>query len=522
MKKMIFIIFALLILLYSITIQLDKNQLQNNEVETINYCNNGEGNNYIDCETTYIKDEELLLNLFQGLLKQDENGNIIPALAQYYSISADGLEYKFKIKDNIYYSNGHRITADDFIEFYKKILQDNNNDAVKYMDCVFGVKEYKEGKRNFSQVAINKGEFNTLIFRLNYRNPYFLDLLAHPQFSLRDYEKSIKDYKLMKYTGPFIVDKIENNSIILIKNSKYYNADKVADYPIKISYSNSLEEPLAEFELGKENGFSLSSLDIVKQVPIYEYQRLNNDNNIKSFKGNTVYYLGFNLQKSISGDVNFRKAINGLLSKEYYSQIICNSIIEPASSYIYGKYNYNTFYKYGDKKVALNYYEKVKKNMGDNIILIYENNTLNKYIVDTLAEDIKEDLNLKLECRGYDNNEFKKVIKNGDYHMILEEKTMRFNNPLECYTMFTSHDTNNLIGYKNYDYDNLINAIWNELDEDNRKLMYEQCEKILKKDIPYIPIYYKKLSICTNNRIEGLYMNRYGYLDFENIKKLPN
>lgn len=57
--------------------------------------------------------KEVLFNIFEGLVKPDENGNLINAVASDYTISGDGLVYTFTLRDNVMFHNGNQVTAED-------------------------------------------------------------------------------------------------------------------------------------------------------------------------------------------------------------------------------------------------------------------------------------------------------------------------------------------------------------------------------------------------------------------------
>ncbi|MDE6169032.1 MAG: ABC transporter substrate-binding protein, partial [Acetatifactor sp.] len=57
--------------------------------------------------------KEILFNIFEGLVKPDENGNLICAVASDYTISEDGLVYTFILRDNVKFHNGNVVTAED-------------------------------------------------------------------------------------------------------------------------------------------------------------------------------------------------------------------------------------------------------------------------------------------------------------------------------------------------------------------------------------------------------------------------
>ncbi len=56
---------------------------------------------------------EILFNIYEGLLKPDETGDIVPAIAKEYSVSVDGLTYSFTLRDDVSFHNGNKVTAED-------------------------------------------------------------------------------------------------------------------------------------------------------------------------------------------------------------------------------------------------------------------------------------------------------------------------------------------------------------------------------------------------------------------------
>ncbi len=57
--------------------------------------------------------KEILFNIFEGLVKTDENGDLFGAVASDYSLSEDGLVYTFTLRDGIKFHNGNEVTVED-------------------------------------------------------------------------------------------------------------------------------------------------------------------------------------------------------------------------------------------------------------------------------------------------------------------------------------------------------------------------------------------------------------------------
>ncbi len=64
--------------------------------------------------------KEVLYNIFEGLVKPDENGNLVPAVAENYLISKDGTAYTFKLRKGVKFHNGKTVTAEDVVTSIKR------------------------------------------------------------------------------------------------------------------------------------------------------------------------------------------------------------------------------------------------------------------------------------------------------------------------------------------------------------------------------------------------------------------
>lgn len=60
-------------------------------------------------------DRDLTMLLYSGLMRPAADGTLVPDLAERYSISKDGTEYSFVLRDNIHFHDGTPVTADDIV-----------------------------------------------------------------------------------------------------------------------------------------------------------------------------------------------------------------------------------------------------------------------------------------------------------------------------------------------------------------------------------------------------------------------
>ncbi|HKL98365.1 MAG TPA: ABC transporter substrate-binding protein [Mobilitalea sp.] len=64
--------------------------------------------------------KEVLFNIYEGLVKLDKDGNLVPAVAENYEITPDGMTYTFTLRDGVKFHNGTPVTAKDIVYSIKR------------------------------------------------------------------------------------------------------------------------------------------------------------------------------------------------------------------------------------------------------------------------------------------------------------------------------------------------------------------------------------------------------------------
>lgn len=73
---------------------------------------------------------EVLFNIYEGLVKTGPDGELIPALAERYDISEDGLEYTFTLREGVKFHNGAPVTAEDVIYSMNRCAGNSGDSAL--------------------------------------------------------------------------------------------------------------------------------------------------------------------------------------------------------------------------------------------------------------------------------------------------------------------------------------------------------------------------------------------------------
>lgn len=89
---------------------------------------------------------EMMFNVFEGLLKPDSNGSVVPAVAESYHISEDGLTYTFTLRSGVKFHNGFEVTVDDVLYSLNRLKGNNqerglSSDFEKFVSKIEAVDE---------------------------------------------------------------------------------------------------------------------------------------------------------------------------------------------------------------------------------------------------------------------------------------------------------------------------------------------------------------------------------------------
>ncbi len=126
-------------------------------------------------------------NLYSGLVRRTPEGELAPALAESWEISADGLQYTFTLRPELRYTaakgaqSDYAITAQDFVFAFQRVFQAETHSpyAVDFA-AILNSGPVLAGERAPAELGIQAADDRTLIFRLSERDDNFLAKLTLP------------------------------------------------------------------------------------------------------------------------------------------------------------------------------------------------------------------------------------------------------------------------------------------------------------------------------------------------------
>lgn len=307
----------------------------------------------------------ILSNTFEGLMKNDAEGKVIPGIAESYTLSDDNLTYTFTIRDDAKWSNGDPVTAEDFEFSWKRALDPEL--AADYAFQLYYIKggeaynttqmpgtfpdpedETKEvvytiepselegldtkGKSeeeinemvyknrledNLSNVMVKALDEKTLEVTLEAPTGYFLELTAF--YSYYPVNKAVVEFypewanepKTHISNGPFKLTEWEHSAKIkLVKNENYYAASD-----IKL---DGMDFDIIEDENTAWQKYQGGEYDILATLPQAVTAQMQAEKNLELEIGAQVgtYYYNLNNNLKPFNNIKVRKALSMALDRE--------------------------------------------------------------------------------------------------------------------------------------------------------------------------------------------------------------
>ncbi|HEY5666232.1 MAG TPA: peptide ABC transporter substrate-binding protein, partial [Gammaproteobacteria bacterium] len=119
-------------------------------------------------------------DLYEGLINEAPNGDLIPGAAESWEVSGDGLIYTFRLRENARWSNGDPVTAADFVYSLQRSLDPVTLSRYTFiLNPILNARAIAAGQRPLTDLGARALDDLTLEIELEAPTPYFLGLLTH-------------------------------------------------------------------------------------------------------------------------------------------------------------------------------------------------------------------------------------------------------------------------------------------------------------------------------------------------------
>lgn len=468
-------------------------------------------------------DKDLVSLVYSGLMRKGTDGVPFPDLAEKYEVSKDGLIYTFTLKDDLYFHDNKKVTADDVVFTIEKIKDPLTKSP---------------HKAGFDGVSVEKIDEKNIKFTL--KRPYasFLE-----NMTLGIMPKDIWDKTPLELnnantnpigSGPYAILSVSKQSSGIID---YYNLISFKKFILGTPYIKNITLYFYSNENDLITALKNGTVNQISSIVPENAEILANDGyQIKSSVLPRVFGLFFNQnQNHLFTNKNIIKIINDGIDKDKIVRSVLNGYgiaIDdpiPPNMIAYQKLNSenntahaeiiqkvkNTLAKDGWKIGPSGYLEKTiteKKNK-KTTVLEFSISTGNAPELAKSAELIKQDLTIlgmKVNIKTFETGNLNQsVIRPRKYDALLFGQII--NNESYLYAFWHSSQRKdpglNVAMYTNAKVDKILEDAFITVDEKSRIKKYAQFETEIKKDMPAVFLYSPKFIYVVPKNLEGLVMD---------------
>lgn len=252
------------------------------------------------------------VNFIDGLMQFDKYGNVIPATAEDWEVSKDGLTYTYHIRKGVKWvdSQGNEkgeVKAQDFVTGLKHAVEAQSETLYIVSDSIVGLDDYMKGKiTDFDKVGVKAVDDNTLTYTLKQAEPYWNSKTTYGiLFPINEEFLKEKGSEFgsttpdsILYNGAYLLTNFTSKTIVeYAKNDAYWDADNVFIDTVKMTYSDG-SDPDSYFRGFDEGQYTMAG--VYPNSPAYkEVEAKYKDNIIWSQPDRSTYNFTFNFNRQV-------------------------------------------------------------------------------------------------------------------------------------------------------------------------------------------------------------------------------
>jgi len=473
-------------------------------------------------------------DLFEGLTGISPSGEVIPAAAERWEISADGRQYRFALRENLRWSDGSSLTAAHFVAGLQRSLAPAAGNAFARMfSFIASAEAVLSGDLPPSALGITAPDERTVVIELATPAPYLLGLLSHPSAfplhppSLQRWGRDFARPGRLVSNGAYALkDWVVHSHVELVRNPHYWNN---ANTTVEHVFYHPSEDVQSELKR-----YAADEFDTTYEIPLVQAPalraRYGSQLRIAPYHG--TYFYGFNLSRPpFKDNLALRQALTLAVDREVIVNKVMNGMALPAESYVPpGIWNYTSqrpAWAAWPREQRLAEARRLYAKAGYSaarpltVELRYNTHDDHKRIAVVIAAMWKQWLGVETRLI---NEEFKVFLQNRKLRAVTQVFRSAWISDYNDATSFldllsSTHGRNDSV-YRNPAYDALLQQAAKAADAQQRRNTLEAAERLLLQDQAVLPIYTYVSKHLVKPWVAGWQDNAYDYHYSKDLKVL--
>lgn len=502
--------------------------------------------------------QRITTQMYDQLLRLDPSGkNVIPSIAESYSVSKDGKTYTFKIRKGVFFhdddcfgGDGREMTADDV-----KFTFDMACSGLKINEVSWLLTERIQGAAAFNKATkttfkeggvsgIKALDNHTLTITLNQPFAGFDKILAYSGFGIfprEAYDTYGEDLATHPVgSGPFILEENTGEKLTLKRNPNYWRKDEFGN---QLPFLGRIVMTYATNKKSELLAFRKQEIDLVMEIPAEEVENVLGSlaeaqagktvkHKVDSKQSFSMTFIGFAHKHPIFQNLNVRKAFNLALDRK---ELVNNELMGEGYPILNGVIPNSEFFDASQVKGYTPDVAKAKSLLaeagfadgkGFPAITLYVNGKKDSdrhRLAKGVSKQLKEKLNVTIIVKLVSIEERNKVVSNGTAAMWVSGWIADYPDGESFMSLFYGGNIQdnakfiNPFKYKSTTFDELYDAANREMDTDKRHDLLVKCDQTIIDDAVVMPIISDDFITMINSRIRNFETNSLENLDFSTI-----
>jgi ABC-type oligopeptide transport system substrate-binding subunit len=437
--------------------------------------------------------------IFEGLVIPDPH-TLEPMEGQAYrwEVSEDLLTYTFHLRPGLVWSDGSRLTAEDFRWSWSRVLDpDVGSRYAGLLYPIAGAEDYNKRRREDPfQVGLAAPDDSTFVVTLANPTPYFLftctfyTLLPAHRASVEKFGDRWTRPENIVVNGPFLIAESKQGShFSLIRNPDYWDAENVRLDEI-IAYS--VEELNTSVDLYKAGVIDWNPSGYIPSqfVPFMDPYT-----DFRSSPYQAVYFYSVNTTTPPLDDVWVRRALSFAVDRHTLVEDVLRGTRIPWGNMTptgYPGYEHPEAIRF-DPDYARECLAKAGYPGGDGfpeVDILFNTSEDHRRIAEAIQAMWMQTLGIRVTLSNQEWASYLNATTSLEYQVARRSWIGDYPDPTTFLNCFLSGDGNNRTGWSNPEYDRLLNESSREADPAKRNVMLREAERILINDGVVIPMYH--------------------------------
>jgi len=484
----------------------------------------GNGAEPVDIDPQVVSgqiEHHIVTALFESLVAEDPRDlHPVPGQAERWELSADGLVYTFHLRPNLTWSNGEPLTADDFVQSYRRMLSPNLAAEYAYhLWFVTGAQEFNQGKlADFSAVGFKAPNPTTLVVTLKSPTPFLLNIIASHYSWMPVPVREITKYGAIddRHTGWTRPEHLVSNGPFRLKAWSPNQKIGVERNPLYWDAANVKLDGIEFFPVddvaAEERMFRTGQIHKTQEVPVAKIDTYRRDFpaalRIDPFLG-VGYYL-FNVTRPPFTDARVRRALTLAIDRESIVKNVLRGGQQPAYALSYpGTAGYAPRARLeggiAEAKQLLAAAGFPDGRGFPETELLYNTSENNRILAEAVQQMWRDNLGITVNLVNQEWKVYVDAMRTHNFSLGRRGWLADYIDPNVFLEIWTTGNGNNDGAYSNPAFDRLMGEALTAANEHTRYECYQQMDAILMEDCPVLPIFYYTRVYALSPKVLGWY-----------------